>query len=158
MKKKNVLIILSLVLFILIDQISKLLISKYIIEYENVALIPKFLNLTYIKNYGAAFGILEGKRVFFIILTVVALTYLFYELYKNRDKKYYLISLVLVISGIIGNFIDRLFLGYVRDFISFKIFNPVFNIADSLIVIGVVIFIINELVGDKNGSKRKLDK
>lgn len=158
MKKKNILIILSIIILIIIDQVSKILISKYIIEYKNIVLIPNFLNITYIKNFGAAFGILEGKRIFFIILTVLALAYLSYELYKNRDKKYYLISLILVISGIIGNFIDRLFLGYVRDFISFKIFNPVFNIADSLIVIGVIIFIIYSVVGDKNESKRKLGK
>lgn len=158
MKKKDILIILSVVLLIVIDQITKVLISSYITNYKEIILIPKFLSFTYVKNYGAAFGMLEGKRVFFIILTVVALTYLIYELIKNKDKKYYLISFILIISGIVGNFIDRVFFGYVRDFISFRIFDPVFNMADSFIVVGAVIFIFYELVGDKNGSKRRMGK
>lgn len=158
MKKKNILLALSIILLIVIDQISKVLISNYIIKNGDTILIPKFLNLSYIKNYGAAFGILEGKRIFFIIITVIALSYLIYELFKYKDNNYYLISLVLVISGIIGNFIDRLTLGYVRDFISFRIFEPVFNIADSFIVIGVFMIIIYSIVGDRNESKRKVVK
>lgn len=157
MKKKNILIVLTIILLILIDQISKILIFNYIIENRDMVIIPGFLNFTHVKNTGAAFGILEGKRVFFIILTVLALLYLSYELYKSKKKKY-CIFLVLIISGIIGNFIDRLFLGYVRDFISFKIFEPVFNIADCFIVIGVILFVIFSIVGEKNESKTKLDK
>lgn len=157
MKKKNILIILSIFLLVIFDQISKIFISSYVLKYNDIKIIPNFLNLTYIKNYGAAFGILEGKRVFFIIITILVLFYLIYELFKNKDK-YCLISLVLIISGIIGNFIDRVVLGYVRDFISFKIFDPVFNLADSFIVIGVIIFIIFSIIGDKNGSKKRMDK
>ncbi len=158
MKKKNILIVLSVTLLIMVDQISKSLISRYVIEYSDIKLIPNFLNFTYIKNYGAAFGILEGKTIFFIIMTILALSYLIYELIKNKDNKYYSISLVLIISGIIGNFIDRIFFGYVRDFISFKIFDPVFNIADSFIVIGVVIFLFYSIVGEKNENKKRMDK
>ena len=158
MKKKNILIILSIVLLILVDQFSKILISRYVIEYNDIKIIPGFLNLTYIKNYGAAFGILEGKRIFFILITIIVLSYLVYEIVKYKDNKYYLISLVLIISGIIGNFIDRLYFGYVRDFISFKIFEPVFNIADSFIVIGVITLIVYSIVGEKNGSKKRMDK
>ena len=158
MKKKNIFLILSIILLVLIDQISKILIFNYLKKINSIIIIPKFLSFTYIKNYGAAFGILEGKRAFFIIITIIALFYLIYELFKYKNNKNYSISLVLIISGIIGNFIDRLFLGYVRDFISFKIFEPVFNIADSFIVIGVMIFTIYCLVGDKDESKRKLDK
>ena len=89
MKKKNILIVLSFIILVLVDQISKVLISKYIVENGDVSLIPKFLSFTYVKNYGAAFGILQGRRIFFIILTVVAVAYLIYELIKSRDKKYY---------------------------------------------------------------------
>ncbi len=154
MKKKNILIVLSIVLLILLDQISKILISRYMIEYNYIKIIPGFLSLTYIKNFGAAFGILEGKRIFFIIITIIVLAYIIYEIFKYKNNKYYLISLILIISGIIGNFIDRVFLGYVRDFISFRIFDPIFNIADSFIVVGVIMLIIYSLVGDKNESKR----
>lgn len=158
MKKKNIFIVLSIILLIIVDQISKTLITRYVIEYSDIKLIPNFLSLTYIKNYGAAFGILEGKKIFFIVITVIALFYLICELIKNKNNKCYLVSLTLIISGIIGNFIDRVFLGHVRDFISFKIFDPVFNAADSFIVIGVIVFIFYNIVGEKNGSKRKLDK
>ena len=151
MKKKYIYIVLGIVLLV-IDQISKLIISKYLVN-SNITLIPKFLTFTYIKNFGAAFGILEGKRVFFIIITVVVSSYLVYELVKSKDKTN-IISLTLIISGILGNFIDRVVLGYVRDFISFSIFNPVFNIADSFIVIGTILYIINMFVGDKNESKK----
>lgn len=152
MKKRRIFIILSIILLILIDQISKLIVSKYLVN-SDIILIPKFLTFTYIKNFGAAFGILEGKRVFFIIITVVVSSYLVYELIKSNNKLN-IMSLILIVSGILGNFIDRVVFGYVRDFISFSIFNPVFNIADSFIVIGVIIYIINMFVGDKNESKK----
>ena len=97
----------------------------------------------------------QGGRILFIIITVIVVSYLIYELIKTKNNnKLYLISFILIISGILGNFIDRLFLGYVRDFISFKIFNPVFNIADSFIVIGVILFVIYMFIGEKNGSKK----
>lgn len=152
MKRKRIYIILSIILLILIDQISKLIISKYLIN-SNIILIPRFLMFSYIKNYGAAFGILEGKRIFFIIVTVIVSSYLIYELLKSNNK-FNIISLVLIISGVLGNFIDRVLLGYVRDFISFSIFDPIFNIADSFIVIGVIIYIISMFVGDKNESRK----
>jgi len=152
MKKRKIYIVLGILLLILIDQISKLIISKYLVN-SNFILIPKFLMFTYIKNFGAAFGILEGKRIFFIIITVIVSSYLIYELIKSKEK-FNTLSLVLIISGILGNFIDRVVFGYVRDFISFGIFNPVFNLADSFIVIGVIIYVINMFVGDKNESKK----
>ena len=145
MKRKRIYIILSIILLILIDQISKLIISKYLIN-SNIILIPRFLMFSYIKNYGAAFGILEGKRIFFIIVTVIVSSYLIYELLKSNNK-FNIISLVLIISGVLGNFIDRVLLGYVRDFISFSIFDPIFNI-------GVIIYIISMFVGDKNESRK----
>ena len=152
MKRKKIYIILTIIFLILIDQISKLITSKYLLN-SNIVLIPKFLLFSYVKNFGAAFGILEGKRVLFIVITVIVSSYLIYELIKS-DNKFNTISLVLIISGIMGNFIDRVVFGYVRDFISFSIFNPVFNLADSFIVVGVILYIINMFVGDKNESKK----
>lgn len=151
MKKSKLYIIFGIILLVIIDQVSKLLVSKYLVD-SNIVLIPKFLLFSYIKNYGAAFGILEGKRVFFIIITVIVSAYLIYELIKSKNK-FDIISLVLIISGILGNFIDRVIFGYVRDFISFSIFDPIFNLADSFIVIGVILYVISLLVGGKNESK-----
>ena len=151
MKKSKLYIIFGIILLVITDQVSKLLVSKYLVD-SNVVLIPKFLLFSYFKNYGAAFGILEGKRVFFIIITVIVSSYLIYELIKSKNK-FDIISLVLIISGILGNFIDRVIFGYVRDFISFSIFDPIFNLADSFIVIGVILYVISLLVGGKNESK-----
>lgn len=157
MKKKYMLVSLFIILLVFADQISKVLITNNIELYGKVNIIPNFFNLTYTKNFGAAFGILEGKRVFFLIITILVLGYLIYELIKNIYKKLYSCSLILIISGIIGNFIDRLLFGFVRDFLDFKIFGydaAIFNLADSFIVIGVIIFLISIILEEKNESKR----
>lgn len=157
MKKKYMLVSLFIILLVFADQISKVLITNNIELYGKVNIIPNFFNLTYTKNFGAAFGILEGKRVFFLIITILVFGYLIYELIKNIYKKLYSCSLILIISGIIGNFIDRLLFGFVRDFLDFKIFGydaAIFNLADSFIVIGVIIFLISIILEEKNESKR----
>lgn len=161
MKKKYVIVILSVVALILVDQISKILITSNINLYDKVNIIPNFFNLTYNQNFGAAFGILEGKRIFFLFITLLVLGYLVYELIKNVKNKLYLSSLILIISGIIGNFIDRLVLGYVRDFLDFKIFKydfAIFNLADSFIVIGVILFLLNIIMEERNESKKRMDR
>lgn len=161
MKKRYSLLALFIILVIFIDQISKVLITKNIELYDKIILIPNFFSLTYTKNFGAAFGLLEGKRILFIIMSLLVLAYLIYELIKNKEKKLYLFSLTLIIGGIIGNFIDRLAFGYVRDFLDFKIFNydfAVFNFADSFIVIGVIMLIISMILEEFYGNKKRVDR
>ena len=140
MNKKLVIAISAIVIFL--DQLSKFLIGHFV-KSNSVLLIKKVLYLTYVKNFGVAFNMLNNKR-FIIILFSVILLALIYNYMKNfKDNKRNIIAFGLVYGGIIGNFIDRVFLGYVRDFIDFKIINyPVFNIADSAIVIGIVLLII----------------
>jgi len=87
-----------------------------------------FLEIT--RNTGAAFGILQGQNLFLILISLIALG--FFILYYKK----YQIASMFVISGIIGNLIDRIFLGYVRDFIDLR-FWPVFNLADSFMVVGI---------------------
>lgn len=140
MNKKLVIAIAAIVM--ILDQVSKYIIGLFI-KSKSLVLIKKVLYLTYVKNYGVAFNMLDNKR-FVIILFSVILLALIYNYMKNfKNNKRNIIAFGLVYGGIVGNFVDRLFLGYVRDFIDFRIINyPVFNIADSAIVIGIVLLII----------------
>jgi signal peptidase II len=97
--------------------------------------------LTYVENRGAAFGILQGQRWIFIVLTVVIAAAIAYYLIKIPNKEIFLkTALSLVLGGAVGNLIDRVRLGYVVDMFDFTLINyPVFNIADSSLVIGSIL-------------------
>ena len=128
------------VLIILIDQIAKLLIIQ-----KNVIVIPNFLNLTYTQNTGVAFGILPNNLILIISANIVVLGLIIKFLRENKETMNYpvIISLMLILSGGVSNLIDRIFRGYVIDFIDINLFNfPVFNIADIFVTIGVLIFIV----------------
>jgi len=136
---------------VLIDQISKILIHAKINLYESIEIIPHLLNFTYIRNEGIAFGInFAGSKVIFIVFPILITFYLF-SLLKDKefDKLFYQISLLLIIGGAIGNIIDRIFRGYVIDFIDFHINNVhwyVFNIADSSVTIGLLFFLYSSII------------
>lgn len=96
--------------------------------------------LSFVTNTGAAFGILKGFNIPLLIVSLVALIFCIYFYVKEKKLR---LSLIFLMAGIVGNSIDRIFLGHVRDFIDIGIFNfPVFNLADSYNVIGVIIIII----------------
>lgn len=146
--------ILFILIFVVIDQIIKSTVVNNIALNQVIVLIRNFFNLTYVRNYGAGFSILQNATVFLSLISIVACVVLFYYLIKT-DKKDLVskISYLLIISGAIGNLIDRLKLGYVIDFLDFKIFGydfPVFNIADCYITIGCFILIIKVLLESKN--------
>ena len=150
MKKK--ILIISLI-GIIADRITKILISSG----TSFVVIKNFFSITYARNFGAAWSIFSGSRVFLIIVTISAMIYLIYHIYKVKNiNKIEATSYGLIIGGIIGNFIDRFLFGYVIDFLDFYIFGynfPIFNIADSLIVIGAIILVIASFIrGDKNES------
>jgi signal peptidase II len=131
---KNILSI-SLII-ILLDQLTKIL-TKNI----NITILP-FLKLISVKNTGAAFGIFREFSLLIIFVSIIIIILLIYYINKIPKKDYFAYSLI--IGGAIGNLIDRIILGYVRDFISIWIW-PVFNIADMAISIGIIIIIFNEL-------------
>ena len=116
-----------------------------------MAVVPHFFNLTYVRNTGAAFGLLskapESFRIpFFIIIPLVALTIIVLIFKKTQETQLLMITaLSLILGGAIGNFIDRLRFNYVIDFLDFHWFNkyhwPAFNVADSTIVVGVALLI-----------------
>ena len=131
-------IVFAVTLFL--DQWSKYLIEQNVDLYQSIPVIQDVFHITYTRNQGAAFGILQGRRTFFIVITIVVLALLAYfyrELpLKNLVTRF---AMGLAIGGIIGNFIDRVRLGYVIDFLDFRIW-PIFNVADSAIVVAVIIF------------------
>lgn len=128
---------------IVIDQISKHLISSLMQEGQSITLINNFLYITYIRNPGAAFGLFPYQTAFFIIITlVVAALILYYYRILSEDHRWLRFSLALQLGGALGNLIDRIRGGYVIDFINFTVWPPVFNLADSAIVIGIGIFLI----------------
>ncbi|MBQ0065518.1 MAG: signal peptidase II [Firmicutes bacterium] len=127
-----------------LDQWSKMCIVENIQLGQRITIIKDFFWLAYIQNTGAGFSIFEGYGiVFFSVITIAALAMILYLYLKNNDIKYD-ICYALIFSGAIGNFIDRLVLGYVRDFFSFNLFGwyfPIFNVADICISVGFVILI-----------------
>lgn len=144
---------------IIIDQITKVIASNYL--NDSVKIIKDFFYFTYVENTGAAWGVFNNYLILLILITFVAL-YLIYKYSKNFvDNKRNNVAFSLLYAGIIGNLIDRICFGHVRDFIDFKIFGydfPVFNIADMAICIGVfllVLAIIKKEDINEVGSKRR---
>lgn len=140
------------ILFIFIDQLSKGFINLYMDLNQSIELLPNFFNLTYVHNTGAAFSILSGNRWLFIIITLIALNVIYIFFIKDKElKKSEIIIYSLLLGGIIGNLIDRILYGYVLDFLDFNIFGydfAIFNLADSFIVISVILLIIM-MLGEK---------
>ena len=141
------------------DQIFKLMAESLLEVNHSVSIIKNFFSLTIVHNYGVSWGMLNGKRFLIIIGTIIVMITVYYLMkdYRNNIKNN--IAFGLLIGGMLGNFLDRLVLGYVRDFLDFYIFKynyPVFNIADICIVIGIILLIIATIKGeDKSDNKRK---
>lgn len=125
----------------------------------SIPVIQDVFHVIYVKNYGAAFGILQNQRPLFIILTIVVLCIILYILFFKRKgiSLWLRIALAFMTSGVLGNFIDRLVFGYVRDMFDFRLINfAIFNVADACISIAAVLMIISILLIDgKKGLNEK---
>lgn len=145
-------------LLIVIDQIVKILVINKMALQQSIIVINNFFNITYVRNTGAAWSILSGNVLLLIMISVLALVTIYYYLIKDKDlNKIDIVSYSMLIGGIIGNLIDRIVHGYVIDYLDFKIFNynfPIFNIADTLIVISIIIIGINLIVGEYREQNR----
>ena len=145
------------VLIILLDQWTKWIIVKQMELGESIEVITNFLYITSHRNRGAAWGILEGQMWFFYIITVVVIIGIVYYMQKwAKGKILASVALALMLGGAIGNFIDRLFRQEVVDFVDVYIFGydfPIFNIADSSLVIGVILLMIWMLIEERMAKK-----
>ena len=140
----TVLCLISIVILIFIDQIIKIWAMSSLMPIGTVPILNEVFHLTYIKNYGAAFSILQNKTYFLIAVTSVAICFALYLLVSKKiQNKCLITSVVLIIAGGIGNLIDRIRLGYVVDYLDFRLINfPVFNFADCCVVIGTALVLI----------------
>jgi len=127
------------ILIIAFDQLTKLLVLKNFTLHQSKAVIEGIFHLTYVRNFGAAFSILQNQRVFFILSTsFVVIGIFWFIITKKYPSTLVLYSLIFIAGGAIGNLMDRIRFGYVVDFFDFKVF-PVFNIADMSIVLGAIL-------------------
>ena len=134
------LIVISILCFL--DQYSKVYISLNINKLINKDIL--ILTIEYIRNYGAAFNILSGSRLFLSLISIISTIILIYFIFIREDKRINKYGLSFIAAGSIGNGVDRIFYGYVIDFIKIKFVDfPVFNIADIAINIGILVMIIN---------------
>lgn len=134
---------------VVIDQVIKAAVVSQIALGATVNVVPGLLSLTNLHNSGAAWSMLEGKMVFFYLISVVALGVMLYLFWRLRQRRIYEFGLVLMVAGTLGNFIDRIRLGYVVDMFQLDFFNfPIFNFADTCLTVGVIVILIGVLRDD----------
>ena len=146
-----------------LDQLTKYLVVSNMALHESIDIIPGVFRFTYIHNDGAAFGSLDNARWVFMVLSIVAIIgILVYMFWKKPQDKLMLSALILIVSGGIGNMIDRIALGYVIDFIDFcafpKVWMWVFNVADSFVCIGaglLILWLVLDMIREHKAEKEK---
>ena len=146
-----------IVVGIILDQLTKFLSVAYLKAVETVPLIEDVLHLTYVENRGAAFGMMkEARWIFISISTVAILIFGLYLYLGHAESPLYAVSIAMVVSGGIGNMIDRLALGYVVDFIDFRLINfAVFNGADSFVCVGAGLLMLALVLDIMKETKEK---
>jgi signal peptidase II len=160
--------IIIIILAVVADQLTKLFLVPMLLqlpEPHTMTVIPGVFNLTYTGNTGASFGMLQGNQVFFIVVTIIVLIVGGVLMVRTRHKQslFLKISLSLIMGGAIGNFIDRVFIGHVRDLFDFsQIYFPwIFNVDDMCLVIGAIllgIFVIFMYRPKEDKNKKDEDK
>lgn len=137
-----------------IDQVIKFFVNANLKEVGSVSVIDNLLSFTYVENNGVAFGSFAGNRWIFVVLTTALIAAILIYMFKKKPKsKLFYTSVALVIGGGIGNLIDRIFYGYVIDYISLSFFPPVCNFADYCITVGTVLLMIYVLFFTSTGKK-----
>jgi signal peptidase II len=159
--KTNFLLFLLFAIILIIDQITKLLIVRFIPIYGQIEVLT-FLNIAHIENTGVAFGFLSEVnkiplQAILIAIYIIAIILLIYFLIKDYRRKLAKYGYTLIITGATGNLIDRIRIGRVIDFIDFHIKGwhyPAFNMADSAITIGIIIILLDFIIYKdvKNGT------
>jgi signal peptidase II len=143
------------------DQITKFLALKYLAPIGSMSIIDGFLDFAFVRNDGAAFGLFQGARWFFLIFTVLIVAGIIYYYVKFRKSKRFAFAraaLLLITAGAVGNSIDRFTTGLVVDFINVRFMRfPVFNVADMYIVVGTIVLLIYILFFAKDDERPVTD-
>lgn len=151
-------ILIGSIILVIIDQFTKYLVNHFIMLNNSIKIIDNFFYLSNVHNDGAAWNILSTQRLLLILIGICSL-YIIYKMKKDfKNNKSTNVAFSFLYAGIVGNLIDRVFFGYVKDFIDLRFGSyhyPVFNISDSLICIGVIILIIKIVRNDYSGNIRK---
>lgn len=148
---------------VIFDQVSKILVVSNMELYESLPIIKNVFNFTYIRNDGAAFGMLDNARwVFMVFSTLAIIAVIAYMFIKKPQSKLLCISLSFIVGGGIGNMIDRVRLGYVVDFLDFcafpKLWKWTFNVADAFVVVGAFMLIFYMILDIINEAKREKEE
>lgn len=157
MEKKYIKIISLIIFLIVFDQLIKFLVTLNFNLGEEFVIINNFLKFIYIKNTGAAFGMFSGNTFMLILIAIVLIWYLIKEIKTNLNNRLSIISFSLVLGGALGNLIDRIFRGYIVDYISFTLFNSemaIFNMADIYITFGVLLLLYIVIRDGRNEKNR----
>lgn len=144
-------------LLVIVDQLLKIIMQSWLMYESSHVVIDGLFQFSYVENRGMAFGMMQNMRWLFIVLTVIVTVYLIYLLlFKKVSSKWAIAGIVLIIAGGIGNMIDRVFRGYVIDYIEPTFINfAVFNFADMLVCVGAGIIIV-KLFADLISDGRKI--
>lgn len=140
------------ILFLIIDIISKQLVLYFMVENQTIQIIPHFFSFTYVKNTGVAFSMLSGNLTFILMMSVLVVGVLIYFAKNRESGQLENLCYSMILGGALGNFLDRIFYGYVIDFFAFSLFGfkmAIFNVADILIVCGVFLLIVLELLKER---------
>jgi signal peptidase II len=157
---KYAIFFLTAISVVLLDQVTKACIVSAMLLHDSFAIIKGFLNITYVRNPGAAFGFLANasplfRTIFFIAVSFFAVGLIFYYIVKSKEGPGFIFALSLILGGALGNLIDRLRFGEVIDFIDVYVSSyhwPAFNAADSAISIGAAIIIFEVLKREKHNK------
>ena len=143
------------IVLVAIDQVVKYFVSSNLKFSGSITVIPGLLDFIYVENRGAAFGMFQNQQWFFVVFALIMILFFVYLIkFKKLNNRVFLVSAVLIISGGIGNLIDRIFLGYVVDYMKLSFFSPVCNFADYCITFGTVILIVYIIFFNKDEKIR----
>ena len=158
-KLGDIMIIILMIISLVIDIVSKIIVTNNIIFGEEISIIKDFMYMTYVRNTGIAWSIFSNKQYMIVFISMLIIIGIIWYIYKNNPKnKIEKVSYGLILGGAMGNFIDRIIHGYVIDFIDIRIFGynyPIFNLADTFIVSGVILLIIYTWRYGRDGDRSK---
>ena len=157
-KRTSYIIIFSIIVVgIVLDLVSKHFFAlRFETNSQKIVVIPNLFEFVFVKNTGAAYGIFGESTVMLSVVSILFIIgFVLFDIFNHKIDWLYIFGIGLILSGAIGNLVDRLFLGYVRDFISIKLFSFVFNLADLFITAGVICFLVYLLISLIKEKKEK---